>query len=69
MTLLVSLPATSAVNAIAYAIETLYAPKGNPIINTLAVEGIQSLSTAVPELLRDPADVPARLAAQYGARL
>ncbi len=51
-TLLASLPAkfaaTSGMNAIAHAVEGLYAVDGNPIVSLMAVEGIRALAAALP---------------------
>ncbi|KAM5465580.1 putative alcohol dehydrogenase [Microsporum audouinii] len=63
------LSATSGVNAIAHAVEALYARNGNPIINLLAREGIKSLSTALPEIMMNPQSASARSNALYGAWL
>jgi maleylacetate reductase len=40
--------ATSGINAIAHAVEGLYAVDGNPIIALMAEEGIRALATALP---------------------
>jgi maleylacetate reductase len=51
--LLASLPAqfaaTSGMNAIAHAVEGLYAVDGNPIVSLMAEEGIRALSSALPK--------------------
>lgn len=51
--LLATLPdpfaATSGMNAIAHAVEGLYAVDGNPVISLMAEEGIRALSTALPK--------------------
>jgi maleylacetate reductase len=44
-----NLAATSGMNAIAHAVEGLYAPDGNPIISLLAEEGIRALASALPK--------------------
>lgn len=69
LTLPVGLTASSGVNAIAHAVEALYAQNGNPIISILAVEGVKALANALPELINDPASKSARSAALYGAWL
>ncbi|KAH7171411.1 hypothetical protein EDB81DRAFT_778406 [Dactylonectria macrodidyma] len=69
LTLPVGLTATSGVNAIAHAVEALYAQNGNPIISILAVEGVKALASALPELVNDPASKSARSSALYGAWL
>jgi maleylacetate reductase len=40
--------ATSGINAIAHAVEGLYAVDGNPIISLMAAEGIRALAAALP---------------------
>lgn len=51
--LLATLPdnfaATSGMNAIAHAVEGLYAVDGNPIVSLMAEEGIRALATALPQ--------------------
>lgn len=69
MTLPVSLTATSGINAIAHAVEALYAWNGNPIINLWAQEGIRAIATALPKLMADPQNKEARSSTLYGAWL
>lgn len=69
LTLPPGLSGTSGMNAIAHAVEALYAREGNPIISLLAVEGIGALAGALPAIMRDPADKAARGSALYGAWL
>ncbi|KAH7074030.1 maleylacetate reductase [Paraphoma chrysanthemicola] len=63
------LSATSGVNAIAHAVEALYAPDTNPIIRLLAKEGIRALAEALPIIVIDGANLSARSTALYGAWL
>lgn len=71
--LTVSLPpglsATSGVNAIAHAVEALYAKDRNPVISLMAEDGIRTLSSALPILVHEPANMEARAKALYGAWL
>lgn len=67
LTLPPSLTATSGMNAIAHAVEALYARDGNPITATLAEAGIAALARALPRLVADPSDRDARSDALYGA--
>jgi maleylacetate reductase len=60
LTLPVALSAASAMNAIAHAIEALYAPDGNPIVSLMAEESIAAFATALPRIARDPHDAAAR---------
>lgn len=69
LTLPVMLSATSGVNAIAHAVEALYACNTNPIISLLAQEGIRALATALPEIMKEPESQTARSTALYGAWL
>ena len=69
LTLPVGLTATSGVNAIAHAVEALYAQNSNPIISLLAQEGTRSLANSLPELMDDPKSQSARSTALYGAWL
>jgi maleylacetate reductase len=41
--------ATSGMNAIAHAVEGLYAVDGNPIVSLMAEEGIRAMATALPK--------------------
>lgn len=69
LTLPASLTMTSGVNAIAHAVEALYARNGNPVINLLAQEGTRALASALPQLVNNPTLKEARLSALYGAWL
>lgn len=69
LTLPVSLSSTSGVNAIAHAIEALYAKNGNPVVSLFALEGVKSLADALPKLLADPLSRDGREKALYGAWL
>jgi alcohol dehydrogenase class IV len=71
--LTLSLPAplsgTSGINAIAHAVEAMYARDTNPITQGMAEQGIAALARALPAIIVDPADHTARRAALYGAWL
>jgi alcohol dehydrogenase class IV len=71
--LTVSLPpevsGPSGINAIAHAVEALYAPDCNPITSLMAVESIRSLARALPIVVRQPENLNARGDALYGAWL
>ncbi|KAI1480881.1 putative maleylacetate reductase [Daldinia eschscholtzii] len=69
MTLPVGLTATSGVNAIAHAVEALYARNANPVINLLAQEGVKALASSLPVLISEPSSQEARSSALYGAWL
>jgi maleylacetate reductase len=71
--LTVSMPAalsvTSGFNAVAHAVEGLYAPDASPIVSLMAAEGARALVTALPGIVADVTDLSARTEAQYGAWL
>ena len=67
MTLPPAMSATSGMNAIAHAIEALYAENRNPLISQLALQGIEALVRALPTIMRKPADREARSDALFGA--
>jgi maleylacetate reductase len=61
------LSATSGMNAIAHAVEALYARDANPIISHLAEQGITLLTRALPLIVRNPQHKGARSDALFGA--
>lgn len=65
----VGLSVTSGMNAIAHAVEGLYARDANPIVSLMAEEGIRALASALPLIHSDPQDLAARADALYGAWL
>ncbi|MFJ4268430.1 maleylacetate reductase [Paenarthrobacter nicotinovorans] len=71
--LTVSLPVgmsvTSGFNAIAHAVEALYAPDASPIVSLMAEEGIRALVQALPKIVQDPTNLEHRSEALYGAWL
>lgn len=69
LTLLPSICVTSGINAMAHAIEALYAKNVNPITSMLALEGIKALAEALPQIIEDPASRAPRSQALYGAWL
>jgi maleylacetate reductase len=69
LTLPAALSATSGMNAIAHAVEALYARDGNPLVSAMAEEAIGALARSLPRIAADPADIGARTEAQYGAWL
>lgn len=69
LTLPVAMSVTSGINAIAHAVEALYAREANPIISLLAEQGIAALSRALPLIARTSDDRDARADALYGAWL
>src|SRR3954471_8862707 len=69
LTLPPSLSATSGMNAIAHAVEALYAEDRNPIVSLMAEQGISALAGAIPRIVASPSDREARSDALYGAWL
>ena len=65
----VSVSVTSGMNAIAHAVEGLYAPDRSPIVSMMAREGARSLASALPRLVDHSGDLEARGEALYGAWL
>lgn len=59
----------SGFNAMAHALEALYARDRNPIVTLMAQEAIAKLATALPEVSAHPKDLAARADALYGAWL
>lgn len=60
---------TSGMNAIAHAVEALYAGAVNPVLSMMAEEGVARLVSALPTVLAAPADAAARSDALMGAWL
>ena len=61
--------ATSGMNAIAHAVEALYAPNTTPIVALMAEEGVRALVVALPDIVSAPTEPSARSRALYGAWL
>jgi maleylacetate reductase len=61
--------ATSALNAIAHAVEALYAPDRNPIVSLMAEEGVRAIFGALPRVMQVSDDLNARSDLLYGAWL
>ncbi|MCY4427926.1 MAG: maleylacetate reductase [Halieaceae bacterium] len=59
----------SGINAIAHAVEALYAHDGNPVLSTMACEGIAALHRSLPRIADDMTNREARTDALYGAWL
>ncbi|MGI9261113.1 MAG: maleylacetate reductase [Woeseiaceae bacterium] len=59
----------SGINAIAHAVEAMYAENRNESTSELAEEGIRRLSSALPAIIDSPGDIEARTDALFGAAL
>ena len=69
LTLPVGISVTSGMNAVAHAVEALYAPDRTPIVSLLAVEGVRAIAGSLPVIAERPRDPDARAGALYGAWL
>jgi maleylacetate reductase len=69
LTLPKRLTVTSGTNAIAHAVEALYAQDRNPVISMMAEQAIGALGRALPVIVSDPQNREARSEALYGAWL
>jgi alcohol dehydrogenase class IV len=69
LTLPIGLSVTSAVNAIAHAVEGFYVQDANPVTSLMAEEGIRAFADGLRRLVRDPRDLDARSDCLYGACL
>ncbi|MCK6210086.1 maleylacetate reductase [Georgenia sp. EYE_87] len=72
-TLTTSLPVgmsvASGLNGLAHCVDSLWAPRADPINQALALEGARALALALPGVVSDPADLEARERALYGCYL
>jgi alcohol dehydrogenase class IV len=69
LTLPPGLTRTSAVNALAHAVEALWSPTASPITDALATEAVGGILSALPAVLDNPADPEARGRLQTAAWL
>jgi alcohol dehydrogenase class IV len=69
MSLPPAIASTSGMNAMAHAVEALYAKDRNPVTSLMAEEGIRNLAGALPRITEAPQDRTARSDALYGAWL
>ena len=69
MSLPAAVSAASGMNAIAHAVEAMYAANVSPIATAAAADAIASLSRALPAIVANPADADARALALRGAHL
>jgi alcohol dehydrogenase class IV len=60
---------SSAVNAMAHAVEALYAPQPSPVVDLMALEAVRALVAGLPAVHRDPHDRAGRSELMYGAWL
>jgi maleylacetate reductase len=67
LSLPVDLTVTSTMNAIAHAMEALYAPDRNPVVVLMCKDAMSAFRDAIPQLIEDPRDSGARTQALYAA--
>lgn len=65
----VAMSVTSGLNAMAHAVEGLYARDRNPISSLMAVEGLRAFARSLPVIVSDAKNTDARSDALYGAWL
>jgi maleylacetate reductase len=65
----VELSVASGLNGIAHCVDSLWAPRADPINAALAGEGIRALAAGLRVVVADPAGIPGREKTQYGAYL
>jgi maleylacetate reductase len=65
----VAMSVTSGMNAMAHAIEALYARDRNPVSTLMALEGLRAYAESLPVIVKAPKDAQARTLALYGAWL
>jgi maleylacetate reductase len=64
-----SVTGPSACNALAHCVEALWVTGTNPVTATLALEGVRAISSSLPAVMAELADVDARGDLLYGAHL
>ncbi|MGQ4618915.1 iron-containing alcohol dehydrogenase [Nocardia sp. R7R-8] len=65
----VDLSVASGLNALAHCVDSMWAPRTDPIDQAMATEGIRALSAGLPAVKRDPLDRAGREQTLYGAYL
>jgi alcohol dehydrogenase class IV len=65
----VPLSVASGLNALAHCVDSMWAPRSDPIDRVLAVEGIRALAGGLPRVVEDPLEPAAREQTLYGAYL
>jgi maleylacetate reductase len=69
LTLPVELSVASGLNGLAHCVDSLWAPRANPINAALAMEGARALSVGLRLVHADPSDLAGRSQCLYGAYL
>jgi alcohol dehydrogenase class IV/protocatechuate 3,4-dioxygenase beta subunit len=60
LSLPVNMSVCSAFNAMAHAVEALYSPEANPVVDSMALGAISLIAAALPVISIDPGDISAR---------
>ncbi|OPG07063.1 maleylacetate reductase [Streptomyces sp. GKU 895] len=69
LTLPVEMSVASGLNALAHCVDSMWAPRADPIDRALAGEGIRGLAQGLPAVVADPAGLEGRQQTLYGAYL
>lgn len=69
LSLPVDMSIASGLNGIAHCVDSLWAPRANPINAAMAAEGIRALAQGLPGIVADPMGYEGREQALYGAYL
>ena len=69
LSLPVDMSVASGLNALAHCVDSMWAPRADPIDAALAAEGIRSLAAGLPQIVDDPEGLPGREETLYGAYL
>jgi alcohol dehydrogenase class IV len=69
LTLPVELSVASGLNALAHCVDSMWAPRADPIDRALAAEGIRALRIGLPLVVKEPTGTEGRERALYGAYL
>lgn len=65
----VPLSVASGLNALAHCVDSLWAPRADPINAALAAEGVRALAGGLTRIVAEPQDIEGRETALYGAYL
>ncbi len=69
LTLPVALSVASGLNGLAHCVDSLWAPRADPINEAIALEGARALAEGLPAVVKDPTDAEGRDQCLYGAYL
>ncbi|MFJ9348288.1 maleylacetate reductase [Streptomyces sp. NPDC101237] len=69
LSLPVGLSVASGLNALAHCVDSMWAPRTDPIDQALAAEGVRALRTGLPLVVKDPGALDGREQTLYGAYL